>query len=75
MKLTDWYPPDVKPKRRGVYLTMSKPNVVHDRGFWFQYWSGTYWKTRSDTIVGAYALKEFKSGHQEVYWKGIDKND
>jgi hypothetical protein len=73
MKITPWYPPDIKPKRRGVYITMSKPNVVHDRGFWFQYWSGTYWKIRSDTVVGAYALKDFNSGHQNVYWKGIQK--
>jgi hypothetical protein len=74
MRLTDWYPPTIKPKRKGVYLTMVKPDCVHDRGFWFQYWSGTYWKIRSDTIIGAYALKEFKSAHQDIYWKGINKD-
>ena len=73
MKLTEWYPPDIKPKRRGVYLTASYIKAAPDRGFWFQYWSGTYWKTRSDTIAGAYVLKEFKSAHQEVHWKGIEK--
>lgn len=40
---------------------------------WFQYWSGTYWKLRSDSINGAYKLKEFKSQHQRVFWRGIEK--
>ena len=30
MKLTEWYSPDIKPKRKGVYLTMVKPNLVED---------------------------------------------
>lgn len=73
MQLTEWYPPHIKPIRRGVYLTMVKPNAVHDRGFWFQYWTGTYWQIRSDTITGSYALKAYRSGYQDVYWKGIEK--
>ena len=73
MKLTNGYPPHIKPKRKGVYITMLKPNCVHDGEYWFQYWSGTYWKTRSKTIIGAEALKEFQSGFQDLYWKGIKK--
>ena len=73
MKLTAWYTPSVKPKRKGVYLTTVKPDLFYDRGFWFQYWTGTYWKLRSDTVAGAYLFKDYKSIHQEVYWKGIQK--
>ena len=73
MKLTEWYPPHIKPKRKGIYITAVDPHVFHDQAFWFQYWSGKYWKTRSNTILGAEALKEFQSGFQEVYWKGIAK--
>lgn len=67
MVLTNWYPPSIKPKRKGVYMT-SELNQI-----WFQYWSGTYWKLRSDTINGAYKLREFKSQHQRVYWRGLTK--
>lgn len=67
MTLTEWYPPEIKPKRRGVYITRT-----HGETF-FQYWSGTYWKARSGTICGADSMREFKSIHQEVYWKGIKR--
>ena len=73
MKLTDWYPPNIKPVRRGVYITRTKANMVHESETLFQYWSGTYWKARSGTICGADAMREFKSIHQDVYWKGISK--
>ena len=73
MRITPWFPPNTKPTRRGVYLTSMNPSATAVRGFWFQYWSGTYWKTRSDTVLGAYKLKAFKSQHQEVYWKGMEK--
>jgi hypothetical protein len=73
MKLTKWYPPEVKPKRRGVYITQTQASKVRDSETFFQYWSGTFWKARSGTICGADSMKEFNSIHQEVYWKGIQR--
>lgn len=67
MKLTEWYPYDIKPKRKGVYMTTEKNEV------WFQYWSGTYWKLRAKSVFGAFSLREFKSQHQQVKWKGIER--
>ena len=73
MNLSPWFTPDIKPKRKGVYLTTQTPNLFHDKGFWFQYWTGRFWKLRSDSVDGAYKFKEFKSQHQKVYWRGIEK--
>ena len=66
MKLTPWYPPDIKPIRKGVYIT-KKNNIIY-----FQHWTGRYWNTRMGTIDGAGNVK-LKSIHQDVYWKGIER--
>jgi hypothetical protein len=73
MKLTDWFPPSIKPKRRGIYITRLGLNEAKDSGAFFQYWSGTYWKAKSETIHGADSMKRFNSLHQHVYWKGIQR--
>lgn len=66
MKLTDWYTPDVKPVRRGVYITRKNKNI------YFQYWTGTFWNVRMFNIDKASKAKQ-RSQHQDVYWKGIER--
>jgi hypothetical protein len=66
LKITDWYPPDVKPVRRGVYITR-KNDII-----FFQFWTGTFWNVRMNNISQAEKIKQH-SQHQEVHWKGIIK--
>lgn len=66
MKLTDWYTPDQKPTRRGVYITRKNETI------YFQYWTGTFWNVRMSNIDKASKTKQ-RSQHQDVYWKGILK--
>lgn len=66
MKMTDWYPPSIKPVRNGVYITRKKGQI------YFQYWTGSYWNVRISSIEMAYKIKQ-RSQHQDVYWKGIEK--
>lgn len=72
MKLTPWYPPNIKPLRRGVYITKVKsPSGKEYKSF--QYWSGTFWKIMSATVENAYKARHFVSLQQDVHWKGIQK--
>jgi hypothetical protein len=52
--MTEWYPPNVKPVRVGVYLT----NALDGR---FQYWNGKYW--------GGYAAYEAAAADPEAVWR------
>lgn len=71
--LTKWYPPSIKPKRVGIYMTIDQFTFEIDGKIWFQYWTGKRWKLRSDTINGAHKLKDYESQHQHVYWRGLKK--
>ena len=66
MNLTEWYPPHIKPVRKGVYITRKKGMIF------FQHWTGKFWNTRMGTIDSADLIK-FRSIHQDVEWKGIKK--
>lgn len=66
MTLTEWYPPNIKPKRRGVYITR------HANGIYFQRWTGTFWNVRHATIETA-DKAILRSRFQDVEWKGIKK--
>lgn len=66
MVLTEWYPSNIKPVRKGVYITRKKGLLF------FQYWTGRFWNTRMRTIEGALTIKS-RSIHQHVQWKGIQK--
>jgi hypothetical protein len=49
MKLTPWFPPDVKPVRAGVYeVRMKAP--------WYRYWDGVHWHAGHCTSELACAL-------------------
>lgn len=66
MKLTDWYSPNIKPKRKGVYITR------YYGAIYFQRWTGRCWNVRMGTINSADEATH-KSRYQNVEWKGIQK--
>ena len=45
--LTPWYPPDVKPVRKGLYI------VGSDRLSVMMYWDGRYWRNGIGRVVFA----------------------
>ncbi len=63
-KLTPWFPPDVKPSRRGVYL--------RDYTFPYSYWDGKKWCIACDDEHLA-ATKRGNSLSQLSRWRGLAK--
>ena len=63
MKLTPWFPPEVKPVRVGVY----------DFGAWYRFWNGSDWKQGTSSVEGAYLLRHGPvskiANHQQ--WRGL----
>ena len=53
MKLTPWYPPEVKPVREGWYARklLSDPDSIQ----YMNFWNGTRWYYNNDTYANAEA--------------------
>jgi hypothetical protein len=66
MKMTKWFPGNVKPVHVGVYETAS-----NDAGQWFQYWHGTHWGYSAHTPEFAYERRDLWSYHQSDSWRGL----
>jgi hypothetical protein len=70
MKLTDWFPGDVKPVRKGVYQKL----CGHGVELGYQYWNGKYWcywtpnKNEAKTYEGPSWEGEFGQ------WRGLTEN-
>lgn len=68
--VTDWFPADVKPKRKGVYETRL-PHIFSRKVF--QQWSGTSWGcyawTPDDAAVSINGNRT--SAYQHVLWRGL----
>jgi len=67
MKLTEWYPPEVKPVREGIYQCMygteKFPDIIYrkyKRGLWYAY---------GDTIAQAEARDNVSSN--AAPWRGL----
>jgi hypothetical protein len=68
MKLTEWFPGDVKPVRPGVYereFGGGSPN-----GYGFSRWTGSRWAWRGRTPEEAAASK-FLSQNERIRWRGL----
>jgi hypothetical protein len=72
MKLTNWFPPEVKPVRKGVYDiakgVFSAP--------WFGYWNGKKWVSVGNTPYKAMehpyaAWDDFPAIRQDFEWRGL----
>jgi len=70
-KMTKWFPPHIKPVRKGVYEVKFTPKGVHE-SYMYAMWNGKKWSR-----VATY--EEMKSFHsnfdalQGKYWRGFTK--
>lgn len=72
MKLTDWYPGDVKPVRPGVYERDygSVEGVIPP--FRYCYWDCDCWQVASTLVRDALRVYE-DSKYQSLPWRGVAK--
>ncbi len=68
MKLTEWFPSDVKPARRGVYCVMS----AHD-DLGYAYFNGRLWGWRVRSVREANLDRRTDGADQEKRWRGLAK--
>ncbi|WP_129572325.1 hypothetical protein [Caballeronia glathei] len=65
MKKTDWFPPESKPVRVGIYESQ-----IFDAGWmydWFVWWDGRMWRDKES----GWTLE-----NQNITWRGIEaKNE
>jgi hypothetical protein len=67
MKLTDWYPKNVKPIRVGVYRTDASQTGTAT----YQHWNGRFWGLFAPTPARANQYREFPSQHSKPKWRGF----
>lgn len=68
MKLTEWFPGDVKPVRRGVYERDYGGGIFGNLGF--ALWTGSQWKYRSTTPEKA-CVESIDSLNIRRPWRGL----
>jgi hypothetical protein len=66
---TDWFPPHIKPIRRGAYRVMCP---LKDEAFW-SWWDGEKWGYKMVNQKNADFYKGSKSQTQDMKWKGLLK--
>lgn len=70
-KLTDWFPADVKPVRKGVYAT----RYVGDSDSGYSTWTGTHWGCEYFSFDYAKQYRDSDGrGHQDKNWRGLSSN-
>ncbi len=69
MKLTQWFPGDVKPVHVGVYERRLKFRA----GVYYSQWDGEKWLRLHWTVEGAAALAGALSVYQSLPWRGVLK--
>ena len=65
MKVTDWFPGDVKPVRRGVY-----ERDYRNGGIAFAMWNGRRWMYKGDTPTEAFN-ETMQSRNSNLKWRGL----
>ena len=71
MKLTPWFPGDVKPVRVGVYERNYGNDRLRDCNYC--HWNGKFWSIWATTQRGAVHLKNNASRWQDLPWRGVEK--
>jgi len=69
MKFTEWFPPHIKPYRKGVYQQIC--GLGKDIGY--QYWDGKNWHGWERTAFWA-KQAAFVCGPSCDEWRGIEKD-
>lgn len=66
-KLTPWYPPEIKPTRKGIYERKGSRNMLGK----YRHWNGVFWGGWNATIKGALRNQESPSADQSSHWRGL----
>jgi len=70
--LTEWYPIDIKPVRKGVYNVSCRSE--DQTGRWYSYWNGSNFNYYGLNVIKATQMKKDKgSGPFTKSWRGIAK--
>jgi len=69
-KMTPWFPPHIKPVRKGVYQIKytKKQNPAYSA--MYATWDGTHWSTGSYNLDDAYH-QQFYVANQKKFWRGF----
>lgn len=65
-KLTPWFPADVKPVRKGVYIASL---FRHEK--WYRYWDGRSWSTGGPSVAGCLRNPTDDWVHAGLEWRGL----
>jgi hypothetical protein len=71
-KMTDWFPPHIKPVRKGVYQIKytKKQNPTYNA--MYATWDGVRWSVGSYKLSDGYH-KKFDMANQKKFWRGFTK--
>jgi len=61
MKMTKWFPADIKPVHIGLY----------DTGDVLDYWDGTFWNVATDDEIDAGVFLHYPRFFQDQIWRGL----
>jgi len=67
MKLTPWFPAEVKPVHVGAYLSLE----YSDGANFYRYWDGKRWGAASRNIRNALRFTNTSFACQENTWRGL----
>lgn len=68
LKLTDWFPADVKPVHVGIYECRN--HQVQETTFYY-YWNGTIWEYGGQPSIHLVFRCKKKSTVQNKIWRGL----
>lgn len=69
MKLTPWFPANIKPVRVGPYEV--QVNSTYAKGRSFQYWNGSEWRFRDGSPTFAMELRHYRTFFESPVWRGL----
>jgi hypothetical protein len=69
-KITDWFPPAVKPVHVGAY-EVADADMLDSEVHGFQYWNGSFWGIFEITAKMAQLGREHHSTFQNHHWRGL----
>ena len=70
MKLTPWFPGDVKPVREGVY---ERDYINASPGKFYCYWNGKFWGLYGTNPKISMWYQDKPSTEQNLPWRGVVK--
>jgi hypothetical protein len=69
-KLTEWFPADIKPVRKGVYIRDLQSDSLE---IFYGYFDGYIWGCTQTSIKAAYEWRNTETSYPNLQWRGIAK--